>query len=156
MRLTLNMHLNLFSNSMDNSNIKGSKQPKLEKYFRHSIQMVLQDKMSWSTLSFLLVDMAQTVVDCKQLIKVLLKELEISYKEKQGVYDDLKTTEEDVYDYQEVYSENETQEITNHILPEINNSTETETVNAIGNDDAELINDPSEWESFQCVKALSR
>ena len=93
MRLTLNMHLNLFSNSMDNSNIKGSKQPKLEKYFRHSIQMVLQDKMSWSTLSFLLVDMTRTVVDCKQLIKVLLKELETRYKERQVVHDDLKTND---------------------------------------------------------------
>ena len=131
MRLILTfLYVNLFSNSMDNS-----EQQQLEKYFRHSIQMVLQDKMSWSTLSFLLVDMAQTVVDYKQLIKVLLKELEISYKEKQGVYDDLKTTEEDVCDYQEVYSEIETEEITNHILPEINNSTETETMNAIGNDD---------------------
>ena len=85
------LYLYLFSNSMDNSNIKGSEQSRLEKYFRHSIQMVLQDKMSWSTLTFLLVDMAQTVVDCKQLIKVLLKELEISYKEKQVVNDDLKT-----------------------------------------------------------------
>ena len=137
---------------MDNSNIKCYEQPQLEKYFRYSIQMVFQDKLSWSTLTFLLVDMAQTVVDCKQLIKVLLKELEISFKETQVVDDDLKTTEDDITDYQEVHSENETQEITNDSFSTINDSTEIETMNAIGVEDTELKDESSEGEPLEYQK----
>ena len=49
--------------------------PQLEKYFRNSINLALQDKMTWSTLSLLLEEMVPTLLECKQLVKVLLEEL---------------------------------------------------------------------------------
>ena len=55
----------------------------LEKYFKKSIKLALQDMVPWSTLANLLNDMAQSPADCQLLIKILLKELEIMHKQKQ-------------------------------------------------------------------------
>ena len=55
----------------------------LEKYFKKSIKLALQDMVPWSTLANLLNDMAQSPADCRLLIKILLKELEIMHKHKQ-------------------------------------------------------------------------
>ena len=52
---------------------------KLEKYFENSIKMALEDKLSWSILASLLDDMASNLVECKLLIKILLKELQEMY-----------------------------------------------------------------------------
>ena len=56
---------------------------KLEKYFENSIKMALEDKLSWSILASLLDDMASNLVECKLLIKILLKELQEMYIIKQ-------------------------------------------------------------------------
>ena len=55
----------------------------LENYFKKSIYLALQDIVPWFTLANLLNDMAQTPADCRLLIKILLKELEIMHKHKQ-------------------------------------------------------------------------
>ena len=55
----------------------------LEKYFKNSIKMAIQDMVSWSALVVLLVDMAPNVAECQLLIKILLKELETMHKQKQ-------------------------------------------------------------------------
>ena len=44
--------------------------------FRYFIQMAVEKKMAWSTLSYLLTDLAATPVKSKQVIKLLLEELE--------------------------------------------------------------------------------
>ena len=44
--------------------------------FRYFIQMAVEKKMAWSTLSYLLTDLAATPVKSKQVIKLLLQELE--------------------------------------------------------------------------------
>ena len=56
--------------------MKNQELPQLEKYFRNSVKMAIQDKMTWSTLSLLLEDMAPTLLECKQLVKILLQELQ--------------------------------------------------------------------------------
>ena len=61
---------------MNKTTSKKQELPQLEKYFRNSINLALQDKMTWSTLSLLLEDMAPTLIECKQLVKVLLEELQ--------------------------------------------------------------------------------
>ena len=44
----------------------------LEKYFKNSIKMAIQEMLSWSALVILLIDMAPNVVECQLLIKILL------------------------------------------------------------------------------------
>ena len=57
-----------------------------------------------------------------------------------------------VYEYQELYSEDGTQEITNDSFSTINDSTEIETMNAIGVEDTELIDESSEYEPLDYPK----
>ena len=56
----------------------------LEKYVSVPIKMTIEDKMSWSMLASLLDGMTPSFKDCKQLIKILLKELQIVYKLKKA------------------------------------------------------------------------
>ena len=64
---------------MENS----EKMLQLKKYFENSVKMALEEKLSWSILASLLDDMASNLVECKQLIRILLKELQIMHKDKQ-------------------------------------------------------------------------
>ena len=54
-----------------------------ENCFKHSIQMAFQDLISWPTLISILEDMTPTFVECKQLVKVLLNELQMLKNQKQ-------------------------------------------------------------------------
>ena len=67
---------------MENNQDSG-KLIQLEKYFKKSIKMALQDLIPWSTLAILLNDMAPNPTECRLLIKILVKELEIMHKQKQ-------------------------------------------------------------------------
>ena len=53
-----------------------------ENCFKHSIQMAFQDLISWPTLISILEDMTPTFVECKQLVKVLLNELQTLKQQK--------------------------------------------------------------------------
>ena len=53
-----------------------------ENCFKHSIQMAFQDLISWPTLISILEDMTPTLVECKQLVKVLLNELQMMKHQK--------------------------------------------------------------------------
>ena len=44
--------------------------------FAHFVQMTLQNKMYWKTLAFLLIDLAPTLNETREIISILLKELE--------------------------------------------------------------------------------
>ena len=66
---------------MENNQDSG-KLIQLEKYFKKSIKMALQDLIPWSTLAILLNDMAPNPTECRLLIKILVKELEIMHKQK--------------------------------------------------------------------------
>ena len=67
-----------------------------ENCFKHSIQMAFQDLITWPTLISILEDMTPTLVECKQLIKVLLNELQMLKHQKQI---------ENSQDVQNVYNE---------------------------------------------------
>ena len=54
----------------------------LEKYVCVPMKMTFENKMSWSMLASLLDGMTPSLKDCKQLIKILLKELQIVYQQK--------------------------------------------------------------------------
>ena len=55
----------------------------LERYVSVPIKLTIENKMSWTTLASLLDGIAPTLKDCKQLIRILLKELQIVYMYKQ-------------------------------------------------------------------------
>ena len=55
----------------------------LKRYLRNSINLALQDKLSWTTLVSLLDDMTSTLDQCKELINILLEELLTMHKQKQ-------------------------------------------------------------------------
>ena len=59
------------------------KGPKHERFFKNAIKLALQDKLSWSTLVSLVNEMTSTLDECKQLIKILIKELQTIQKQKQ-------------------------------------------------------------------------
>ena len=67
---------------MENSHNYPGKLSQLEKYVKKSIKMAIQDVVSWSALAILLEDMASNLAECQLLIKILLKELQIVYKQK--------------------------------------------------------------------------
>ena len=46
-------------------------------HFSHFVQMTLQNKMQWKTLSSLLIDLAPTLNETREIISILLKELEV-------------------------------------------------------------------------------
>ena len=54
-----------------------------EDCFKHTIRMAFQDMISWLTLVSILEEMTPTIVECKQLIKVLLDELQNLKQQKQ-------------------------------------------------------------------------
>ena len=56
----------------------------LEKYVSIPIKMTIENKIPWTTLASLLDEMAPTLKECKQLINILLKELQIAYKQKKA------------------------------------------------------------------------
>ena len=63
--------------------VNSEKLLQLEKYFEKSIRMALEEKLSWPILALLLDNMASTLVECKQLIKMILKELQTIHKNEQ-------------------------------------------------------------------------
>ena len=117
---------------------------KLEKYFENSIKMALEDKLSWSILASLLDDMASNLVECKQLIKILLKELQEIYMIKHvGNLQKAISIEEE-------RTENDESEIIEEIskgyksnYPKKNN--EEKTFNEV--DDLEIIGETSEYQT---------
>ena len=65
--------------------IKNSgEESQLEKYVSIPIKMTIENKIPWTTLASLLDEMAPTLKECKQLIKILLKELQIVHRQKKA------------------------------------------------------------------------
>ena len=62
--------------------------------FSHFVKMALQDRMSWKTLETLLNDFAPTVNETREVISILLKELEALYLEFQKNKEVLKKYQE--------------------------------------------------------------
>ena len=56
-----------------------------EAYFKHSLKMALENNFSWTTLASMLDEMTPTLSKTKQLVKVLLQELQKLQKENQGI-----------------------------------------------------------------------
>ena len=54
-----------------------------EAYFKNSIQMALENNFSWTTLALMLDEMTPTLTKTKQLVKVLLNELQTLQKKHQ-------------------------------------------------------------------------
>ena len=63
--------------------------------FSHFVKMALQDRMSWKTLETLLNDFAPTVNETREVISILLKELEALYLEFQKNKEVLKKYQEE-------------------------------------------------------------
>ena len=114
-------------------------------------------------------NVTSTIHECKQLIKILIEELEIMYKKKQVenipkilpeiVEIEKEETEnddvniiEDISEDKNVDSETEIQEKSGEMDPEICSSIETENNEPIANDDSELIEESSEREPLEYQK----
>ena len=63
---------------MECNNRNPEKEQQTEKFFEIPIKMTLEKKLSWHTLSSLLEEMISDLSESKQLIRILLKELETS------------------------------------------------------------------------------
>ena len=63
--------------------MNSEKGAQLEKFFVNAIKLALQDQMPWSMLASVLDNVTLSLDQCKQLIKILLEELQILHKQKQ-------------------------------------------------------------------------
>ena len=84
-----------------------NKESDSEADFDYSIKMALNYKVSWTTLALMLQDMTPTLKQSRQLVKVLLKELQNLQKKFQNLAKDETSSIMD----DEVYNENEEIEI---------------------------------------------
>ena len=140
----------------------------LEKYVSVPIKMTIEDKMSWSMLASLLDGMTPTLKDCKQLIKILLKELQIAYKQKKAeslpeqiemeetsndvlniVKDD---SVSDIAENRNTDQEIEIQEMQVEAIPEEGDN-EIEYNEQFSYDDTEIVEECSEFEQIEHLKA---
>ena len=136
--------------------MNSEKMAQLEKFFGNAIKLALQDQMSWSILTSLVDDMTSTLDQCKQLIKILLKELQIIHKQKkvkkmpqltpeivytekeEVVNDDVKINEH-IFEDRNDDSESEIQEMRDEMFPESGGGDEIENNKVIANADSHLI-----------------
>ena len=121
---------------MENSHKDPGKLFQLEKYLKKSIRMALQDVIPWSTLATLLNDMASSLTECRLLIKILVKELQIMHKQKQ-VENNLNTIEKDKTekDDPEIIEDLSTQKTQDYLIHEI---TKIEKIKTVADDDTEI------------------
>ena len=107
-----------------------------EAYFKYSIQMALQNKFSWTTLASMLDQMTPTVGQSKELVRVLLKELQnLQKKHQELIADKIHRNENDeVENLGELENANvqgfdeniqkDVGQINNHELPSLENEIE--------------------------------
>ena len=147
---------------MENTNMGSEKLLQLEKYVRKSIKMTLKDVVPWSTLVILLNDMAASLAECRLLIKILVKELQIMHEQKQirnmsGTVEKEETGNIDtnaikdfsacnIPDNQKADNDEEIQEISNEMRPEedineIKYKVENSLDNTVVNEDCSEVED---------------
>ena len=139
---------------------------KLEKYFKNSIKMAIQDMVSWSALVVLLIDMAPNVAECQLLIKILLKELEIMHKQKQieNISDTIQeeqaanddVTVYEIADYQRADNEKQIQETKAEIIREQEEIVEVDKYELITSDETQMIEEFSYVEPVECLKVFDK
>ena len=134
-----------------------------EAYFKHSIKMALENNFSWTTLAFMLDEMTPTLSKTKQLVKVLLEELQKLQKEHQQMVQNPSQPNEDEVEIQEVeimhgqnMIENETEnnkEGTENDDPKMKEFSEDEIVEDIEIEKEGILNDEPEIieETFEDV-----
>ena len=68
---------------------------KCQEYFKSSIQMALENKFHWTTLALILDQMTPTLSQSKELVKVLLSELQTLQEKHQELLQDKAHSSED-------------------------------------------------------------
>ena len=136
----------------------------LEKYVCVPMKMTFENKMSWSMLASLLDGMTPSLKDCKQLIKILLKELQIVYDQKKvenkpqtiGKEETVNVVEEnyvcDIQKNRRVNNEHENKEIQNDMLTKNSDTNKVAENETIANDDTETVQESSEGEMLDNLK----
>ena len=138
-----------------------------EAYFKYSIQMALQNKFSWTTLASMLDQMTPTVGQSKELVRVLLKELQNLQKKHQELITDKihRNKNDEVENLGELENTNvqgfdeniqkDVGQINNHELPSLENEIE-DVEKKIEIDEESFVDDTydfvgSDWENDQTI-----
>ena len=110
--------------------------------FKCLIGMALKNKFSWKSLGNLLEEMAPTLVECKQLVSVLLIELQTLHENKQNLPEENETFENEMEDLETFGVQNDTA-IENQIDITEDKISNTEQVNQIIKEgEIEIIENP--------------
>ena len=106
--------------------------------FKCLIGMALKNKFSWKSLGNLLEEMAPTLIECKQLVSVLLTELQTLHENKQNQPEGNETFENEMEDLETLGVQNETA-IEDQIDDAEDKISNTEQVDQIIKDEIEII-----------------